>query len=143
MTRLAIITAFTFSLVGAALAHQGVKDAKVKAWMHAMMQAGQASKTLGNMAKGTAAFDADQAADAQAILIEVSAAIPTLFEVKSDDPVSEALPAIWEDYADFTGKAEAMKAASETLDVSSAETLTAGMRSLGRSCGGCHQSYRK
>lgn len=143
MKRLAIITVLSLSLAGAAFAHQGVKDPKVKAWMHAMMQAGQASKTLGNMAKGTTPFDAVQAAEAKSVLIDVSVAIPELYEVKSEDPVSEALPAIWEDYSDFTAQAEAMQTASENLDVASAATLQQGIRTLGRTCGGCHRSYRK
>lgn len=133
----------TLSLAGIAAAHQGVKDAKVKAWMHAMGEAGQASKVLGGMAKGSVGFDASKAAEAQATLIEVAANIPALFEQPAADPVSEALPAIWEDFADFSDKAEAMKIAAEGMDVSSAEVLGNSVRSLGRSCGGCHRSYRK
>lgn len=143
MKLLPICLIATLSLAGVAAAHQGVKDAKVKAWMHAMEQAGQASKVLGGMAKGSVSFDAKKAATAQATLIDVATNIPALFEVPAADPVSEALPAIWEDFDDFSQKANAMKAAAEAMDVRSADALGQSIRSLGRSCGGCHRTYRK
>ena len=143
MKLLPICLIASLSLAGVAAAHQGVKDAKVKAWMHSMSEAGQASKTLGNMAKGSASFDAAQAAAAKATLIEVAANIPVLFETEASDPVSEALPAIWENFDDFASKADAMKVAAEALDASSADGISAGIRALGRSCGGCHRTYRK
>lgn len=133
----------TLSIAGVAAAHQGVKDAKVKAWMHAMGEAGEASKVLGRMAKGGIAFDADRAATAQATLIDVATDIPTLFETQSQDPVSEALPSIWENFEDFSEKAQIMKQAALALNVSSLDALSKSMKPLGRSCGGCHRDYRK
>lgn len=143
MKILPLILAAILAFAGIAAAHQGVKDAKVEAWMHSMSQAGQASKVLGAMAKGNASYDAQKAEGAKSILIDVASEIPALFESQAIDPVSEALPAIWEDFEDFTSKAEQMKIAADALDVSSAEAISAGIRSLGRSCGGCHRSYRK
>lgn len=143
MKLLPICLIATLSLTGLAAAHQGVKDAKVKAWMHAMGQAGQASKVLGGMAKGSVSFDVEKASAAQATLVEVAANIPKLFETPANDPVSEALPAIWQNFDDFAQQANAMKTAAESMDVSSANALNQSIRSLGRSCGGCHRTYRK
>ncbi len=126
-----------------ALAHQGVKDPFVKARMHAMGTAGQATKVLGDMAKGSVDYDATQAAEAKAALIQIAQDLPALFQENASDPVSEARPAIWDDYADFSAKADVMAAAAVALDTSSAATIGAGLRALGGSCGGCHKAYRQ
>ena len=143
MSNLRFALVLSVGLSTAAFAHQGVKDAKVKAWMHAMTEAGQASKTLGQMAKGSIPFDAETAQAVRTQLISIAGDIPALFETPASDPVSEALPSIWEGFDDFTVKSEAMSAAAEALDLSNADSLAAGMTALGRSCGGCHRSYRK
>ncbi|MDC0737558.1 cytochrome c [Cognatishimia sp. SS12] len=134
-----VITALT----GAALAHSGVSDPHVKARMHAMGQAQQASKLLSNMARGRTTFDADAAAKAKAILIEVAAQTPALFTVNASDPVSEARASVWENFDDFTAKSQNMRDAAEALDVSDIARLGAGMRAVGQSCSSCHKSYRK
>lgn len=126
-----------------ALAHQGVKDPVVKARMHAMGTAGQATKVLGDMAKGSIAFDADKAAEAKALLIQVARDLPETFKENASDPVSEARPTIWDDFADFTIRAEIMETTATALDTSSAASIGAGMRALGGSCGGCHKAYRQ
>lgn len=132
----------TLSLGTVALAHEGVKDPIVAARMDAMSDTGAASKVLGDMARGRADFDADAAAEAKASLIAIAAELPALFEVNATDPKSEAKPEIWENFDDFTAKAAALGAAAEALDTTSLETLSAGMRAVGGSCGGCHKPYR-
>ena len=125
-----------------ALAHEGVKDPIVAARMDAMSATGQASKVLGDMARGRADFDATAAAAAKESLIAIAADLPALFEANATDPKSKAKPEIWENFDDFTDKAAAMQAAAEALDVSSQESVAAGMRAVGGSCGGCHKAYR-
>ncbi|SHG89253.1 c-type cytochrome [Cognatishimia maritima] len=143
MKGLVCCVVLSLSLGGVAIAHQGVMDSQVKAWMHAMGEAGKASKVLGSMTRGAADYDPEAAQEARELLITVAADIPALFEVPRHDPVSEALPTIWQDYSDFTEKAEAMRIAAEALDVSSPEGLQQGLRNLGRSCSGCHRDYRE
>lgn len=126
----------------AALAHSGVKDPNVMARMNLMGEVKDNMGVLGGMAKGKMAFDADKAAMAKAGLIANAQAIPAAFEINAMDPKSEALPAIWENWEDFVTKASAMETAVGTLDVSSAEAIQGGLRSVGGSCGGCHKSYR-
>jgi cytochrome c556 len=137
-----IATVGTILAASAALAHSGVKDPNVMARMKLMGEVKANMGVLGGMAKGKMAFDADKAAMAKAGLIANAQAIPAAFEVKVMDPKSEALPAIWENWEDFASKAGAMEAAVGALDVSSAEGIQGGLRSVGGSCGGCHKSYR-
>ena len=126
-----------------ALAHSGVKDPTVMARMMGMEAIAAASKTLGDMARGRADFDATKAEAARTDLIRHAGEISTLFEVPATDPKSEALPAIWEDFADFTAKGDMLRAAAEALDTSSAASIGAGMRDIGTTCRSCHSAYRK
>ncbi|MGH1463808.1 MAG: c-type cytochrome [Cognatishimia sp.] len=129
-------------MAGVALAHQGVKDPHIKARMHAMSMAGEASKTLGEMAKGKQAFDPQIAQQARRDLLQISTEIPALFEIEAMDLVTEATPDIWSNFAKFERQAGAMQKAVAALDTSSAQNIARGMRAVGRSCGGCHKSFR-
>ena len=97
---------------------------------------------LGGMAKGAVAFDADAAQIALQSIIEASAKAVTAFETNATDPKSEALPAIWENWDDFVAKSEDLDFALEAWDVSSLESLQAGMGYVGAACGACHKTYR-
>ena len=127
-----------------ALAHQGVQNPAVMARMNAMSAIADATKTLGDMAKGSVSFDAPRAQAAAQALAEKAADVPGLFEAREDDPKSEALPVIWETFEDFRQKTEEMEAAALALtNVADLGGLRAGMGALGQSCKGCHQGYRK
>lgn len=143
MRKTVLILTSSLMIASMALAHNGVKNPAVMARMQGMEQIGAASKVLGNMARGRIAFDAEAAASAKAALAQHAAEIPALFEAQEDDPKSEALPAIWSDFADFTAKADALRDAAEAMDVTSAETIAAGMGAVGGSCRSCHKAYRK
>jgi cytochrome c556 len=101
-----------------------------------------ATGTLGAMGKGEMAFDADKAGEARQALIDHAAKIPAAFEAQEMDPKSTALPAIWENWADFEMKAQAMGAAAEELDTSDLGWVQAGMGDLGGTCAACHKAYR-
>ena len=128
-----------------ALAHQGVQNPAVKAWMNAMEAIGQNTKVLGTMAKGETAFEADVARAAAAAIAEKSVLTPELFAVQEDDPKSEALPAIWENFADFTAKAEELTTVAETASgaISTPEDLQSALAAIGATCKSCHQLYRE
>ncbi|MCH2250555.1 MAG: cytochrome c [Cognatishimia sp.] len=143
MRKTVLILTSSLMIASMALAHNGVQNPAVMARMQGMEQIGAASKVLGNMARGRVAFDAGTAASAKAALAQHAAEIPALFEAQEDDPKSEALPAIWSDFADFTAKADALRDAAETMDVTSAETIAAGMGEVGGSCRSCHKAYRE
>lgn len=129
----------------AAFAHEGVKNEAVMARMMAMKSIGAATKVLGQTAKGEVAFDAAAVEAALATLAEQAAATPALFEAEEDDPKSEAKPAIWSDFADFSVKAMALETAAQGAmgQMRSAEDVGGALREIGATCKGCHQSYRE
>ncbi|WP_420324494.1 c-type cytochrome [Mameliella sp.] len=140
------IFAGLFILAGAAaFAHSGVQNQAVMARMDSMKSIGDAMKVLGRMAKGQTTFDASAAQAAAANIARHSAETPALFEARETDPKSEAKPAIWTDFADFTAKAEALESAA--LDVSNSLTtpddLVPAVQRLGEACKSCHSLYRE
>ncbi len=130
-------------IAGAAFAKEGVQDPQVKARMDLMGTQGMSAKTLGDMAGGKIPFDATAATAAKAALAASAAEIPAKFEPQATDPVSDAKPEIWAGWADFVAKSEVLLAAAEALDVTSAETIGAGMAAIGGACKDCHTTYRK
>lgn len=125
------------------LAHDGVKDPQVMARMDGMAAIGAATKTLGDMAKGTTTLHQAKARMARDTIVNQAGKIPALFQAEAQDPKSEALPNIWTDWADFTAKGDALKAAAQGLDFTDQAALAASMRALGGSCAACHKLYRK
>jgi cytochrome c556 len=125
-------------------AHDGVKNPAVMARMAAMDKIGAATKILGQMARGATPFDAAMAQRVASEIAVHSATVPALFEVREDDPKSEALPAIWEDFADFTAKSEAMGRVAEAATHFGTEPeLRAAIADLGQACKACHSRYRE
>lgn len=137
--------ALALLVASAALAHNGVKNAAVMARMNAMSGIGAEMKTLGEMAKGAAAFDANTAQAAAAAIAKHAAKTPALFEAQEDDPKSEATPAIWTNFADFTEKAAAMETIALDLSksISTPGDLGAALKALGDTCKACHTDYRQ
>ena len=129
---------------GAAVAHQGVKDPQVQARMDAMSDIAAATKVLGEMARGTRTFDAETAQRAAVSIAEQSARVPDLFRIAATDPMSEALPEIWENFEDFTERTRAMEeAARRAVTLQTEADLTAALASIGETCKSCHKLYRE
>lgn len=59
---------------------------------------------------------------------------------------TRALPAVWEDWADFQSKLEGMRAAAVRLRTQAeggdAEAVGAALQEVGQTCRGCHTDYR-
>ncbi|MEP1200574.1 c-type cytochrome [Tateyamaria sp.] len=129
----------------AALAHTGVKNPAVMARMNGMSAISDNVEVLGTMAKGQVAFDAASAKMAARAIARHSAESVDLFTAQETDPKSEALPAIWENFDDFTSKAQDLEAfANEWSEkISTLEDVRAGIRPLGQSCKACHSLYRE
>lgn len=127
---------------GVALAKDGVQNPVVKARMDAMATIGANTKVLGDMAGGKVPFDAAQAAEAAAAINATALTVPGLFEPQEIDPVSEAKPEIWANWADFVAKADALAQAAAALDGSSLDGVKAGMGGIGGACKACHSAYR-
>ncbi|MEP6065374.1 MAG: cytochrome c [Paracoccaceae bacterium] len=140
-----IFAVLTVIAGSAVLAHSGVKNPAVQARMHAMSIIGGDMKTLGLMAKGEKEFDAEAAKAALREIAEHAAKAPDLFRANEDDPKSEAKPAIWENFEDFTTKAGALEnvALGLSTSIASVDDLGPAMAALGDTCKSCHSDYRE
>lgn len=145
----AIATALPIAAIAMALvvatptsAHNGVKDPNVMARMMAMGEIAKATKTLGDMARGVTPLHQAKARMARDTIVTKADKLPVLFETNASDPKSEALPLIWDNWADFTARTETMKQAAIGLEFTDKATLSASLRALGSTCGGCHKRYR-
>ena len=126
----AVVTAASLALTTSiALANQADRRA-------AMKEIGAASKAIRG---GT-----DVAANAQKIA-EIAVTVPALFETEEITGDSEALPAIWQNFDDFTAKAAGLEQAALAV-VAAADSggdIAAAGQALGGACGACHKSYKK
>lgn len=125
-----------------ATAHEHVKNPVVNDRMHVMENMKNATGIMGDMMKGERPFDVAIATKAKSDLAAASAEVVAKFQANEMDPASEASPKIWENYADFTAKAEAMVSAAEAIDTSSLDGLKGSFRAVGGSCKACHEAYR-
>jgi cytochrome c556 len=141
-----LIKAFAIGAVlaaGAAYAQEEPTDPQAIARSELMKMVGMNTGVLGNMAGGKDPYDAAKAETAKAALIEAAGKIEATFmDQGGADPVSEAKPEIWANWDDFLIKAKAMGDAAAAIDVSSVETIGAGMGGLGGTCKDCHTTYR-
>jgi len=140
-----ILTATTLS----AGSHSGDLPAPVKA-RHGQMQLYAFNLgTLGAMAKGEVAYDAEAASAAAANLLALATlnAGPMWAPGTDSDSLdgSRALPAIWENFPDVGAKAGAMVEAATAMNAAAGnglDALQAAMGPVGGACGGCHKVYR-
>lgn len=131
-----------FLCAGAAYAHGDVHNEAVKQRMAVMSDIAAQMKVLGSMAKGATPFDAAAAAQALHILSDHAARVPHLFQHPEMDPKSEAHPAIWENWDDFTAKADLLQVAADKAMVETPADLAQTVAGLGAACKACHADYR-
>ena len=117
-------------------------DPTVKARQELMDSFGMNAKILGEMAGGKTPYDAAAAEAAKAALVAGSAEIAAKFEPQATDPKSTAKPEIWTNWEKFLANANKLNAAATALDVSSVETIGAGMAGVGGACKDCHTEFR-
>lgn len=129
----------------AVLAHTGVENPAVLARMDGMKAMADRMEVLVPMARGEEPFDAARVAAALDALEQYALEAPELFRAPESDPASEALPAIWEDYADFEARSDdlidAVRAASST-GIEGRDALVPAVRAIGAACSACHEDYR-
>ena len=133
----------TLAMAGAAIAHTKVNDPTVRAWMQNMMQTAEATKILGQMAKGATDFDPDLANEAARRISDAMALVPALFEVKANDPTSEAQPAIWTDWDRFVDLAETSSRVAGTVEITTQDDLRTALKKIGGTCSACHNEFRE
>jgi cytochrome c556 len=105
-----------------------------------------AMKENGGTLKAAGTLTGAEAVAAADTLIKNFINLPHLFPEGSIVGDSKALPAVWENFDDFTGRfaagleaAKAMKVAAEAGD---AAAYGASMKTIGGLCGQCHETYR-
>ena len=146
MTRIVLPTAMALIGLGTlAVAHTGVSNPAVLARMESMTETQDNTKVLGAMVKGERDFDVMAARAAAAEIARHAKQTPDLFRIKEMDPKTEALPAIWEDFDDFTAKSKSLEDVATSLAASleTEDQLRAGLGQIGAACKACHKSYRE
>ncbi len=104
-----------------------------------------ALKEPGQMLKGEAPLDLAKVKEGLAVVAANSAKLGDLFPETSKTGDTTALPKVWEDKADFTGRFDTMgkDAAAAIVSVKDMDSFRAAMPKVFGSCGGCHKIYRK
>lgn len=111
----------------------------------AIMKAnGQAAQAGSKMVKGEEPFALDKAKKVFATYQDVAKA-HALFPESSKEGDTNALPAIWENKADFEARLTKLAAEAKAAEgkVTDFDTFKAEFAEVQKNCGGCHQTYRK
>ena len=136
---------------GAVLAanHSDERDPAVKARQAHMQLYGFNLGQLGGMARGTIDYDAEAATKAAANLVALASVDQTAYWTEGtatgETEGSRALPAIWENYADYEDQNAALLEAAMSMEAVAGdglEALQGQMRGVGGACGACHEDYR-
>ena len=138
--------AMMFGLVLALGVGGALADSDAIATRRALMKADGADlRVLVDMMQGKTAFDLAAAQKAFAGFEDIAAKAPALFPPDSKTGDTNALPAIWDNKADFEGRfakfgADAKAAAAAVTDQAS---LKANLPGVLKNCGGCHELYKQ
>ena len=139
---------FTVVLITASsivFAHSGVKDKNVKERMMLMKEMANNTKTIGQMLKGRTPFDANEAKLALERLASLSLETPKVFKINASDPKSEARPAIWNEFDEFTKLSKDLAETSLLLagSIDSIDDLRPALKGVSSGCKACHSRYRE
>lgn len=107
---------------------------------------GKAVKEPTAMYKGDAEFDLAKVQATLKVIQEKAAILPKLFPDDSKTGGdTEALPAIWENKADFEERFPKLAAAAKAAEtaITDEETFPDAWKEVVGNCGGCHKKYRK
>ena len=134
------VSVFAFGVT--ALSAQSDPIAASKAIMKAN---GDQSRIATEMIEGKQPFNLDAAKKVFSTFAEAEKVKPLFPDNSKTGGDTAALPAIWENKADFEAKldklvAEAKAAVAATTN---ADTFKAQITEVRKNCGGCHQPYRK
>ena len=80
------------------------------------------------------------------ILQQLAIMLPDAFTPNPTGETTRALPAIWENAADFASKAQALRTAADALleaaRSGNADAIATAQQGIGPTCQGCHMAYR-
>ncbi|MEX0344836.1 MAG: cytochrome c [Rhizobiaceae bacterium] len=141
-----LATAILLVAAVSAFAHSGAKGI-VKQRMDAMGDIADQMEVLGAMMKKQTDFNPAIASKAADAIAGHALHIPTLFPEGSNEHPSEALPAIWTDWAKFEAIATELKDGASELSVtagSAASTMeiAASFGKVAKTCISCHEGFR-
>lgn len=143
MTRTALASVALVAALSAAVAQD--KPPQVERW-ELMDEIGAKAKLMGDMVKGETPYDAAAVNEALLVLIDHGERFTELFPEGSETGHdTRALPAIWENKADFEQKAEDLVTAAAAAQGPAAEGLESfatAFRAIGQTCRACHTEYR-
>ena len=145
------------AIAGQALAHTGAMGI-VKERMDGMSLLGDHAKMVGDMLKGKVSFDLLAVEEAAQAFVSHGDQIPSLFpdtEDSRESAVTDALPAIWDNWDDFVALAEQFTNDSQSL-LTVATDLSSGTESIddqsrairtvffktAKNCSECHEQFR-
>jgi cytochrome c556 len=111
-----------------------------------MKSNGEQAQIGGKIAKGEEPFDLAKAKKIFATYQETMAQMPPLWPATSQTGgETAALPAIWQNKADFEAKLTKLGAEAKAAEaaVKDLDTFKAQFTEVQKNCGGCHQNYRQ
>lgn len=127
----------------AAFGHTDVANPAVKARMASMMEMAGAMKTMVRMSRGEIAYDPAALTRALDLMEARAGEVPKLFAAPESDPQSEASAEIWQNFADFTTRAEALQSAViKARSAAEPSALPAAMGEIAKTCKSCHGAYK-
>ena len=140
-----MLTLIFFTISPVAFAHSGVKDQNVKERMMVMKAMADNTKIIGQMLKKKTAFDVSEAKLALERLSSLSLETPTVFAVNATDPLSEAKPAIWDEFNEFIKLSLDLSETSKDLasSVDTIDDLRPALKRISLGCKSCHSKYRE
>ena len=140
-----LLTLIFLVISSVAFAHSGVKDKNVKERMMVMKAMANNTKIIGKMLKRKTEFDANEAKLALDRLSALSLKTPKVFTVNATDPKSEAKPAIWDEFDEFTKLSLNLAETSADLasSVDNIEDLRPALKRISSGCKSCHSKYRE
>ena len=140
-----LLTLIFLVISSVAFAHSGVKDQNVKERMMVMKAMADNTKVIGQMLKRKTQFDANEAKSALERLSSLSLKTPKVFTVNATDPKSEAKPAIWDEFDEFTKLSLELAETSIVLanSIEIIEDLRPALKRIFSGCKSCHSKYRE
>lgn len=142
-----MITRIALAVVAAAFAATAVvaQGDPIAARKGLMKEIAGANRTIGELVDGKQAFDLAKAKGALTTISQNAGKMTALFPDTSKSGDTAALPAVWDNKADFNAKMvkfsnDAKAAADKTTDLASFKAAIGEVR---QNCGGCHKPYRK
>lgn len=141
-----LTTLLTLAIASASFAHDGATGI-VKQRMDMMSDVARSMKTLGQMIKGKADYNADTAQAAAQKIAKHSKHFQTMFPIGSTQEPTEALPTVWENSDEFQKLFYTMENEASELEViassaKTAEEIKIKFSTLGKTCGMCHEKFR-